>query len=73
MTKYKKGRQIVCFPACAPVFGGYAPLPAPPPIGPFKSCGDCPYAAVGFKCWSEEGVCLRNHYGRKKLEGCVEQ
>ena len=73
-VNYKRGRRKIRYCTDELTVDGYGARPAPPPTGPFESCGDCPYASVGFKCWSEEGVCLRNHYGRKnELEGCVEQ
>ncbi|MGE4485782.1 MAG: hypothetical protein AB7C97_11795 [Oscillospiraceae bacterium] len=33
--------------------------PPPRSTGPFESCGDCPYASVGFVCHTAEGNCLR--------------
>ncbi|WP_320928357.1 hypothetical protein [Hungatella sp.] len=55
---YKKNGQRACYDSeNQPSISGLGTEPRP--YGPFKSCGDCPYASHGFMCYGKEGDCLR--------------
>lgn len=40
----------------------------PPPrrVGPFESCGECPYVSVGFVCHTADGDCLRTEMQKRQ-------
>lgn len=58
LVKYKRNKHSACYDSdCLTSVGKITP---PPRLcGPFKSCGDCPYASHGFLCYSREGDCMK--------------
>ena len=71
LVHYKKNRKPACYDSDSLVSVEKV-LTEKRPNGPFKSCGECPYASHGFICYSREGDCLRTdmqkiNQRRKKL------
>lgn len=71
LVKYKRNKRYACYNSDSLTSVGRIET-TPRPHGPFKSCGDCPYASHGFICYSQEGDCLKTdmqkiNHRRKKL------
>lgn len=58
LIRYKKNKKTACYDSDSLVSGSKQKHD-PRPLGPFPSCGDCPYPSHGFICYSSEGNCLR--------------
>lgn len=58
IIRYKKNKRAACYDSDS-LASGIKPKNDPRPLGPFPSCGDCPYPSHGFICYSSEGNCLR--------------
>lgn len=74
LIQYKRNKRPVCYTSNCPASAGGITSP-PRPSGPFESCGDCPYAAHGFLCYSREGDCMKTdlEHLRKRNKGAVKR
>ncbi len=54
---FKKNKRPACYDSENLITGSRPPIQHL--CGPFKSCGECPYASHGFICYSSEGDCLK--------------
>lgn len=62
-VRYKRNKKSACYDSNNIVSGGRPDTPQRP-HEPFTSCGDCPYAAHGFMCYSTEGNCMKTDLQR---------
>ena len=72
-VRYKRNRSPACYYEMNPS-SAEKPEQIQRPCGPFKSCGDCPYATHGFLCYSREGDCLKTDMEKliRRKKSCVQ-